>query len=133
MAELGRVGKAAIIVAHAIVGWALCGAIIAIGRQIFSMQTTLVIHAIGAPLLFALLSFFYFKKFGFTTPLQTAIVVLAIVIGLDLFVVAMVFEKSFAMFASVLGTWIPFALIFAATYVTGRIISKKQSSVNSYQ
>jgi hypothetical protein len=126
MAEFRKAGKIAIIVAHAIVGWALCGAIIAIGRQIFSMRTTLVIHAIGAPLGFALLSFFYFKKFGFTTPMQTALVFLAIVIGLDIFLVAMVFVKSFAMFASVLGTWIPFALIFAATYVTGRIINKKQ-------
>jgi hypothetical protein len=126
MIEFGKAGKIAIIVAHAIVGWAFCGAIMAIGPQIFSMQTTLVIHAIGGPLGFALLSFFYFKKFGFTTPMQTAIVFLAIVIGLDFFLVAMVFEKSFAMFASVLGTWIPFALIFAATYFTGRFINKKQ-------
>jgi hypothetical protein len=111
------------------VGWALCGAIIAIGRQIFSMPTTLVIHAIGAPLLFAILSFFYFKKFGFTTPMQTAIVFLAIVIGLDLFVVATAFEKSFAMFASVLGTWIPFALIFAATYVAGILIRQHMHKV----
>ncbi len=74
MAELGKTGKSVIIVAHAIVGWALCGAIIAIGKQIFSMQATLVIHAIGAPLLFVLLSFFYFKNFGFTTPMRTAIV-----------------------------------------------------------
>jgi hypothetical protein len=47
MTGFGKTAKAAIVVAHAIVGWALCGAIIAIGRQIFSMQTTLMIHAIG--------------------------------------------------------------------------------------
>lgn len=125
MTEFGKAGKTAIIVAHAMVGWALCGAIIAVGRQIFSMQTTLVIHAIGAPLCFALLSLFYFRKFGFTTPMQTAIVFLAIVIALDLLLVALVFERSFAMFSSVLGSWIPFALIFTATYVTGWLIKKR--------
>ncbi len=128
MAEFGKASKIAIIVAHAIVGWAFCGAIMAIGPKIFSMHTTLVIHAIGGPLGFALLSFFYFKKFGFTMPMQTAIIFIAIVIGLDIFLVAMIFEKSFAMFASVLGTWIPFALIFAATYVTGTL-TRKQARV----
>jgi hypothetical protein len=98
MAEFGRVCKTAIIIAHAMAGWALCGAIIAIGRQIFSMPTTLVIHAIGAPLFFVLLSLFYFRRFGFTNPMQTAIAFLAIVIGLDFFLVAMVFEKSPAIY-----------------------------------
>lgn len=125
MAKFGQVGKAAIIIAHAIVGWAFCGAIIGIGRQIFSMQTTLLLHAIGAPVGFALLSLFYFRKFGFTSPIQTAALFLSVVITLDLFLVAPVFEKSFAMFASVLGTWIPFALIFAATYVTGLLTAKR--------
>ena len=114
MAKFGQVGKAAIIGAHAIVGWAFCGAIIGIGRQIFSMQTTLLLHAIGAPVGFALLSLFYFRKFGFTSPIQTAALFLSMVIALDLFLVAPVFERSFAMFSSVLGTWIPFALIHAS-------------------
>ena len=41
------------------------------------------------------------------------------VIGLDATVVAPVFEKSYAMFASILGRWLPFLSIFAATYFTG--------------
>ena len=107
-----------IILAHATVGWAFCGAIIGIGRHLFSIETTLVIHAIGAPLGFALISFFYFRKFGFTNPLWTATLFLAIVVGMDLFLVAPVFERSFAMFTSAIGTWIPFALIFLSIYVT---------------
>lgn len=125
MAEFGRVGRFAIIVAHAIVGWGFCGSIIGIGRQLVSMQTTLVIHAIGAPVGFAVISLFYFRKFGFTSPIRTAALFLSIVIALDLLLVAPVFEKNFAMFASVLGTWIPFALIFAATYVTGLLTAKR--------
>ena len=122
---MGGAGRVAVILAHGIVGWAFCGAIIGVGRQLFSMETTLLIHAIGAPVGFALLSLFYFRNFAFTSPIQTAILFLSIVVALDLFLVAPVFEKSFAMFASVLGTWIPFALIFTATLITGLLTVKR--------
>jgi hypothetical protein len=38
---------------------------------------------------------------------------------MDFFLVAMVINRSFEMFTSPLGTWIPFVLIFASTYLTG--------------
>jgi hypothetical protein len=44
-----------------------------------------------------------------------------VVIFMDLFLVALFIEKSFAMFTSLLGTWIPFGLIFTATYITGSL------------
>jgi hypothetical protein len=50
---------------------------------------------------------------------------LGVVVFLDFFLVAPVWEKNYAMFSSVLGTWIPFALIFAATYLTGRYSSSQ--------
>lgn len=116
----GRLYKAAVIAMHALVGWAYCGVLIGVGRQILPMHATLVLHAVGAPVGFALISLLYYRKFAFTSPLQTALAFLGIVVALDLFLVAPVFEKNYAMFASALGTWIPFALIFAATYFTGR-------------
>jgi hypothetical protein len=131
MSGIGRVARAAIILAHALAGWAYCGALIGIGRHLFPMQTTLVIHAIGAPVGFALISLFYFRKFGFTSPIRTALLFLSIVVALDLLLVAPIFEKSFAMFASVLGTWIPFALIFIATLVTGLLTGRSTSSRSS--
>jgi len=57
--------------------------------------------------------------------MQTAGAFLGVVVALDLFLVAPIFETSYAMFSSVLGTWIPFVLIFAATYLTGRFTSPK--------
>ena len=51
--------------------------------------------------------------------LQTAIIFVGFVITLDFFVVALVINQSLEMFASLLGTWIPFALIFTSTYLTG--------------
>ncbi len=123
MTKPARLQIAAVIVARAVVGWAYCGVIIGVGQQFLSIHTTLVLHAIGAPLGFALISLFYYRRYAFTSPLQTAAAFLAVVVVLDLFLVAPAFEKSYAMFSSVLGTWIPFALIFAATYLTGRFKS----------
>jgi len=61
----------------------------------------------------------YFEKFNYTTPLQTAIIFVVFVITVDFFLVALVINKSLDMFSSLLGTWIPFALIFTSTYLTG--------------
>jgi len=41
------------------------------------------------------------------------------VVVMDAGLVAPVFEKSYQVFMSALGTWIPFALIFVSTYITG--------------
>ena len=116
-----------IIVLLGAVGWALCGAIVFIGRSLTDMQTTLIVHAIGAPIIFMLLSMFYFSKFKYTSPLQTAVVFLAIVILLDFFIVALIIERSMDMFLSLLGTWIPWALIFLSTYLTGLVYERKGS------
>ncbi len=105
---------------HALVGWAICGATIALGRQLVSMQLTLWIHAVVAPVAFALLTRHHFKRFPDSSPVKTAFVMLAIVVGLDALLVAPVFERSYVMFTSVLGTWVPFASIFMASYWTGR-------------
>jgi hypothetical protein len=112
--------KWSIIIGHALLGWMYCGALIGIGRQFMPMQETLIIHAIGAPVGFTIISLVYFKKFAFTSPLKTALIFLGIIIIMDFFVVAMSIEKSFAMFKNLLGTWIPFLLIFCATYLTGK-------------
>jgi len=112
-----------VILAHAVAGWAYCGLLIGISRQFLSMPMTLLVHAIGAPLGFVGIASLYFRRFAYTSPLKTAAIFLAVVMGLDLFLAAPVFEKSYAMFASPLGTWVPFALIFVATYLTGRFVA----------
>jgi hypothetical protein len=37
----------------------------------------------------------------------------------DFFVVGLLINRSLEMFASLLGTWIPFALIFTSTWLSG--------------
>ncbi|MFC1953656.1 hypothetical protein ACFLWR_05970 [Chloroflexota bacterium] len=114
-----------VIMAHPFVGWALCGAIMFIGMELTSVQTTLIVHAIGAPIIFTLVSWVYFRKFSYTTPLQTSIIFVSFVVIVDFFFVALLINRSLDMFLSWLGTWLPFTLIFFSTYLTGRYIKMR--------
>lgn len=116
--------KIMIILVYAFIGWALCGATMGIGLATMTLENTLIVHAIGAPIFFTIISLIYFQKFNYTTPLQTAIIFVGFVIAVDFFVVALLINRSSDMFASLLGTWIPFALIFASTYLTGLYVLK---------
>jgi hypothetical protein len=125
MMDKVNIAKLVMLLAHAFAGWMLCAAIIGIGLQVTTTANTLIAHAIGVPIIFAILSYMYFKAFNYTTPLQTALVFLVFAVLMDFFVIALLVQKSFAMFASVLGTWVPFALIFASTYVTGYYTTRR--------
>ncbi len=122
------VKKVVIIFIHALVGWALCGATMGIGMATMSMQTTLIVHAVAAPIFFSALSFLYFNKFNYTTPLQTAIIFLLLVMVVDFFIVALLINRNLEMFTSPLGTWIPFVLIFLSTYTTGSLVVKRKKN-----
>ena len=108
-----------------LLGWTLCGAVMFIGMAVTDIQTTLMVHVIGAPIIFVLISWFYFKYFNYTSPIQTALIFIGMVIFLDFFLVALIINRSLEMFTNLLGTWIPFALIFTSTYITGLIIKKR--------
>lgn len=108
-----------------LVGWALCGSIVFIGRSFMPMDTTLIVHALGAPVIFTTISWIYFTRFGYTRPLTTAAVFVGIVIFMDVFLVALIIERSMEMFESLIGTWIPWALIFLSTYLTGLYLESR--------
>ena len=112
---------------HAFIGWALCTATIGIGMAMTSVENALVIHAFAAPIFFIAVSLYYFRKYHYTTPFQTALIFIAFVMAMDFFVVALVVLKSVDMFRDPLGTWIPFALIFLSTYITGLLTSGSAS------
>ena len=118
--------KIIIVLIHAFVGWMLCAATMGVGMSVTSLNNALMIHAIAAPIFFAGVSLVYFRKFNYTAPLQTALTFIAFVIGMDFFLVAMLINHSFEMFTSLMGTWIPFALIFISTYLTGLFVIQKK-------
>lgn len=115
-----------IIFAHAFLGWALCAVTMGIGMAVTSVEKALIIHAVAAPIIFTGVSLLYFNKFNFTRPLQTALIFIAFVIAMDLFVVALLINRSFEMFTSLLGTWIPFGLIFLSTWLTGLLVNQRK-------
>jgi len=117
--------KLLIVSIYAFIGWTLCGVVMFIGTAVTSEFIALIIHAIAAPIIFAVVSSFYFKKYDITTPLETAALFVAFVVLMDFVVVGLLINRSLAMFGNVLGTWIPFVLIFISTYYTGRREEKK--------
>ena len=109
----------AIILLHPLVIWALCFATIGIGRSVSTLQNALIAHAIAAPLIAIGVSSVYFRRFAYTSPMQTALMFTAFIVLMDFFVVALGINHSLDMFASPLGTWIPFTSIFLAIWLTG--------------
>jgi hypothetical protein len=123
-----NIRKIIIILIHALVGWVLCAATMGIGMSVTSIENTLILHAVGAPIFFALVSLLYFSKFNFTSPFQTALIFLVFVMVIDFFLVALVINQSLDMFTSLLGTWIPFALIFTSTWLTGWAVTRRKKA-----
>jgi hypothetical protein len=121
--------KILILLAHALVGWAICGGIMGIGLALWTEQTTLIVHAIGAPIVFAIVSWVYFNKFAYTSPLVTGLVFIGLAIFMDAFVVSLIIIGNFDMFASPLGTWIPLASIFLSTLLVGNTLTSKSQSM----
>jgi hypothetical protein len=71
--NVGQVRRMLVVIAHGLVGWALCFATIGMAMRVASVQTALIVHAIGAPIYFCAVSIAYFRRFAFTAPLQTAV------------------------------------------------------------
>ena len=120
-----KIKQTVILLLFAFIGWAICTATMVIGMAVTTIENALIMHAIIGPLGFIILSIIYFKKFNYTTPLQTAIIFISFVILVDFFLVALIINRSLEMFTNPLGTWIPFALIFISTYLIGLIIKKR--------
>jgi len=116
--------KSIIIFIHAFIGWVLCGLTMAVGSSVTSMENTLIIHVVAVPIIFVIISWNYFKRFHYTSPLVTALIFLSFILVVDFFVVAMLIQKNFNMFKSFIGTWLPFIFIFVSTFATG-YVSKK--------
>jgi menaquinone-dependent protoporphyrinogen oxidase len=116
------------LVLHGLVGWAFCAAVMGTLLSATSLTVAVVIHAVVAPLVFAAIAFHYFREPGARAPLPTALAFVGIVALLDFAVVAGAVQHSLAIFGSVAGTWLPFALILVATWGTGAVISMLPST-----
>lgn len=111
------------LVAHAAVGWALCGATMGLLLLLGAPTLALVLHALAAPLIFIAVARHYFGARGAREPLTTAIAWTGTVALLDLVVVAGALQQNLEIFQSIVGTWLPFILIFLATWITGSLMA----------
>ena len=118
-ATVAPTGRVAVAIAHGLMGWVLCGATMSVAMKLTTLRAALIIHALAAPVIFTALSLSYFRRLGSLSPLRTAAAFLGVVAVMDVLVVALLIERSFEMFKSILGTWLPFLLIFASTWWTG--------------
>ena len=123
--------KSGTVLAAGFIGWMLCFATMGVGMATMSLDNALLVHATAAPFLFTAVSLVYFSRFGYTRPLPTAAIFVGFVMTLDFLVVALLINRSLAMFASPIGTWIPFALIFVSTYSTGSYLQRRGLSARA--
>ncbi len=110
------------LVAPPVGGWALCAALMGMLMNTLPLVMALVIHAIAAPMIFTAIALLYFRTRDAREPLSTAIAWTSMAMALDAVVVAGLVQRSFAMFASVAGSWLPFALMFTSVWGTGYIV-----------
>jgi hypothetical protein len=110
------------ILSLALLGWAVRGAVVLAATSLFSLQATIVVDAIAAPIIFAAIAWFCFSKLGNLTPAAPALAFTLVVVFMDVLLVDLAINRSFDMFRALLVTGIPSGLIFLSTYVTGIIV-----------
>jgi hypothetical protein len=111
--------KGLIIFIHPFAGWILCGTILFVTMEITTIYLALISHFIAAPFIFLGISKHYFRKYNYTNPFITGLFFVSIVMIFDLFIVALVIQRSLVMFESIMGTWLPFLFIFLTVWLTG--------------
>ncbi len=109
------------VIVSAVILWAACGGVIAIGRRLWTLRKTLIVHVFAGPAIAFMVASARHMLFSDFAAIPRAVEITGVVVALDAFVVAPVFERSYAMFRSALGTWIPFAAIFVASWIAGRL------------
>ncbi len=107
----------------ALILWGVCGATMAVGRRVWSLDATLRVHLAVAPIAAFLVSTVHKLLAPEFDPMLRAAVMTGVVVILDACVVAPLFERSYEMFRSLIGTWVPFATIFLASWAAGLLAS----------
>jgi hypothetical protein len=111
-------------VGWAVVGWIACGLVFALARGMFGVNAAVIVHLLAAPCIGATVTLLLWNHPRHPGVAGTAATLAGTAALLDAIVVAPFLERSFAMFASPGGTWIPLALIFAASAATAALLSR---------
>ena len=106
--------------------WAVCALSIVTLRATVGLETALWVHLAVAPLVSLAATLAYRNHPGRLAAVPTAVLFLLFAVATDALLVAPFVERSFAMFRSPIGTWVPFALIFAGSLAASRLRNTAQ-------
>lgn len=107
----------------AVAAWMACGATMGVATALLGLDVALVVHAAAAPFIAFGATAAYRRRSGPRLgALATAALVVLVPVHLDALVIAPVVVRSFAMFESAIGTWIPFALLFLGSLAASRLV-----------
>jgi len=112
----------------AVAGWAACGLTFAIGRAASGVEAAVAIHLAAAPFIGAAVTRLLWRHPRHPGVAATAVTVAGTAALLDAILVAPFIERSYAMFASPAGTWIPLALILAASAATAARLARRRAT-----
>jgi hypothetical protein len=124
--------KSLVIFGFGFAGWMIWGIFIGIiiglkSGNMIDETGDLLLHATLPPIAFLIVSPIYFKKFNYAKPLQTAVAFPAIILMLDILIVALLVEGSFDIFASP-APWISYFLAFVFTLLVGLYMNRELKS-----
>jgi phosphatidylserine synthase len=124
----GSLKKSLIIFGFGFAGWMIWGIFIGIiiglkSSAMISETVELLLLATLPPITFLIVSPIYFKKFEYANPIQTAVAFPAIILVLDILIVALLVEGTFDIFASP-APWASYFLAFVFTLLIGLYMRK---------
>lgn len=105
--------------------WAVCGLTFAVARVAAGVSAAIAVHLAAAPFIGAAATRLLWRRPGHPGIAATALTLAGTAAFLDAIVVAPFLERSFAMFASAAGTWIPLALIAGASAATAARLARR--------
>jgi len=108
----------------AVASWAACGLAFAAARAAFGTDAAVALHLLAAPAIGAAATLLLWNHPRHPGVLGTAATLALGAAWLDAVVVAPFLERGFGMFRSPAGTWIPLALLLAASAATGVLLSR---------
>ncbi|HEY6006668.1 MAG TPA: hypothetical protein VIV57_27555 [Anaeromyxobacter sp.] len=111
--------------AWAVAAWLACGLTFAAGRAALGVNAAIAIHLVAAPLIGAAATRLLWRHPRHPGIAATALTLAGAAALLDAIVVAPFLERSYEMFSSAAGTWIPLALILLASAATAARLARR--------
>ncbi|HEY6100467.1 MAG TPA: hypothetical protein VIW03_13610 [Anaeromyxobacter sp.] len=108
--------------------WAACGLTFAVGRAAGGVKAAIAIHLLAAPFVGAAATRLLWRHPRHPGVAATALTMAGTAALLDAIVVAPFLERSYAMFASLAGTWMPLALILAGSAATAARLARREAA-----